>query len=698
MKLIHVRWIVPALLTLALTVPAGAEKDDLLDYLAAASFGQFVGEHMASALEAADEMQSAAIEASKELSAARRRFWASYPKGADRAAAEKEFTHLLWLKDFHYLSMAVADWGRRGMGSRPGPGQVMKMIAGDVDGGINPHAGPEFARWAEAIVRDIEAQAGGQSIESIMVPPGALLTAIDSRKDAYRVYQAARDWAEFDAANRDPEWVKTPRDYVAMVALRWGSKAPAEAVGIYDTMVEVLGEAHVQPVVDQVRKLGRDPDGGVKNLGTLRVFTVTQWREGSAATNQQNTPIPSGLAPLRARNPYTVLKALLVQGNPRHFLLGMIMNEHQTEDWTVANTHARRWQDAYGEQNVITAADRIRTAPKRMKDGWLHDPAPLGIRTTKPYIALQDLLAQSDPRGHVRLMLAFHDSMDNPGALDAAYAKVVAEHGEAKVLAAAKQIGAYWTLPRTMLPELCQDAMKRGAPGADDYKLWQAFLHTDPGMKKAGASGMMANPVYEAWARFAPGAQVTIKQDFATTWKHNNNRVELRPGAQMTEVLAESDAAKVVIANGLNKTHFTSRISPLFRMQAPISRIHQEKLKKIRSETIPVGSRSIVCDEYEKTEVGRSLTEPDLRQTTRICTSSEVPGGVVRYITEDEHTNYIHKQTQVVTAFSGSSAPVAKAEAEPVQNIDLSGLPCYRLAHSLQDGAARSTQGKPEVK
>jgi hypothetical protein len=159
--------------------------------IGAALFGAQVG----SALGAGVDFARVKAQVNAQIGAARRRFFAEYPKGRDFAQAEKEFANLLWEKDLYYMSMRLST------GSMPSTlGKLDAVTGGPLDNGIPSEAGAFFGRWVSGIRNHL----GAKSRAPLARFPSQseLLAALDANKDAYAQYKKARDEAEFEAQCR----------------------------------------------------------------------------------------------------------------------------------------------------------------------------------------------------------------------------------------------------------------------------------------------------------------------------------------------------------------------------------------------------------------------------------------------------------------------------------------------------------------
>ena len=242
-----------------------AKKYDPLDDVLPSLIGKNIGRSIATMLEGAVGMRAAAAEANAQIQSARTAFWRQYPSGTNFAAAEEEFARLLMQKDLHYLMLAAMNWGEQGRDSGRGAGHLLERIGGQIDNGISNYALPEFERWVEAVMENFKREEK-EGKDFVTLRLTFLSTAIQAAPKEYRIYQFARDWAEFDAANREPEWVQTPQGYAFYLITRYGKQSPVEARKLYLEMLETFGKSHVDHVAMKIRKAGIGKAGQSRNL------------------------------------------------------------------------------------------------------------------------------------------------------------------------------------------------------------------------------------------------------------------------------------------------------------------------------------------------------------------------------------------------------------------------------------------------
>lgn len=138
----------------------------------------------------------------REIQAARKDYWATYPDRPGFAQAEAAFAQKLYAKDLSYLNLARVD-GRCQGGDltryNTSVGTLMKLAGGEVDGGLAGGAASAFCTWVNA--------ARGRDVVSATKLP------------EYATYRRARDWSELVRAGRVT--FATPYDLLASKDPRW---------------------------------------------------------------------------------------------------------------------------------------------------------------------------------------------------------------------------------------------------------------------------------------------------------------------------------------------------------------------------------------------------------------------------------------------------------------------------------------------
>jgi len=524
---------------------AEAEKNSLMDNYAAMAIGSSLGESLGGALEAALAMPQAAANQANEIRAARKRFWAAYPDKPDFAQADAEFSRLLASKDMHNLYLEIlnksfeeqnAKSGRSGLPMRK---LMNKMGGGEIDGGIPSIALHQFHFWVDRVVDRLGEQNGGKPVTNPFAFGSMLLKAIKDTSKEYEFYKLQRDWAEFDRANRLPPWVKTPKDYVISLYIRYLTKGDygrvdsKEAADFYQDLVDVLGERHVHEMAEKHRQARRDKDGDIANvaaLGLIQHRAKIVNREVSYDLN--NDPVPSGLTWVWNRDPLYVWEAMLGAGDSQRFILASYVHYEERDEKNAREK--RKWKEAreimhsltlaYGQEAFSIASEKVYRATKRIGDGRLRDPKEIGVEEEyeRPLDAFLRLLKGKDSIAYIRYALAKHFKLNSAQELEDEYAELVGTFGEEKVKLVAEAIlgirshqfevcgGTYWVSKDDLI----------GGETTFRLLIEGLWLLSRPENNAESLPTAMENPAYNAWAHFAPGATASYEGSI------NNYRVK----------------------------------------------------------------------------------------------------------------------------------------------------------------------------
>ena len=435
---------------------------------------------------ARDQLTQQIWEFNKQIAEARAQFWATYPDKPGAAEAQKRFSDLLRQKDAYYLAVALG--GRL----------VDAGVEEQLDGGIRRSASPEFDDLVKAATERFR-------VGDMMQMGRQFFSAIDCCPTLYKAYVIERDWWEFDHVQRIPVGCAKPETYGACLYRRWGKVTGDEAGAMYDAMFGLLG---MQVVYDAAQKVMSAP----KTDSGLLVVTVPEpWKIGPGGSKvaDDDVPMPDGVIGVYS-NPLLALQILSTKDDDRRYLLYLLKGQWDRNNlslaptqWAFAAMLYDRLKIAFGEKDVLEAARALRTAKKRMTDGWVMDPKAIGSTRMTPFSALEDILSRKNPRGYVRnaLMFNLHDAqaaggppLKTPAEVDAAYKKFVSENGEDKVLNAAKQMAA----ERPNLNYFGELVMlKKVLDGSLTFK------------KPPAPETLVDFPEYLKWKKFAPGTKVS---------------------------------------------------------------------------------------------------------------------------------------------------------------------------------------------
>lgn len=313
-----------------------------------------VRENMGTALSEMRRANSDIAGFNTEIAVARQRFWAAFPDKPDFGDAQREFGGKLWAKDVFFLTTALPE-GADGRAAR-----IVQALVAKVDGGIRPNAYPAFLTLVDGLRRSLGAQSRN---DMVYVDGGRLMRALDANQDRLMAYKRARDLAEFLASGLDPRLYLSPKAYLLQVfetdllGMRWtaGVARPdpqQDALRTFDTLVSCLGEDAVLAAAKRVFEAKKDGNGNlatpapVKTQGGGDIVTTSplQWFEELLAEDARGYAV-------------TILRTSL------HYL---------PHSWAEATKEYQELVDAHGEEAVLSAADRVRRAPK-MPWGTLGD-------------------------------------------------------------------------------------------------------------------------------------------------------------------------------------------------------------------------------------------------------------------------------------------------------------------------------------
>jgi hypothetical protein len=250
--LIAVLLAVPGLLTTTSgqTRPRPSAGPDPLDEIMAGSLFPNV-EALGKAAESFGTAREAAAQATQEIAAARKAFWAQYPNGPRFKEVQATFARKLYAKDVALLTFARVD--RRCSGGvrsaqTEALGTVISAAGANIDGGVAPLASDTFCRWVQA--------AAGMSASTVTSHP------------FYESYRRDRDWYELHRAGKvriggldDLHTSNDVRWYV--MAMVWGSNDG-----------DVGKPPRPPSFPDQLERAQQRVDALVKTYGREKVFSV----------------------------------------------------------------------------------------------------------------------------------------------------------------------------------------------------------------------------------------------------------------------------------------------------------------------------------------------------------------------------------------------------------------------------------------
>jgi len=643
------------------------------------------------AVEEQQEINRLRIQVSQNMANARARFWATYPDKPGAQKAQADFAQYLWMKDISYLRQnlqAPELTDATGRQSTIGAARSLEaLFSVPVDNGIPQAATPEFQAWVNAVRKKVfEGHTSNSTDDAFM--QGFLSTwmgekfwnAVASADKEYQAYVMARDWWEFDNAKRVPAGYDAPDAYGALLFYRWEKVPMQQAIPLYQTFARLVGPDAARAAAKQVHDAPKDATG----LLVVTVKDPVKIGPGGTQVPDYDVPMPDNVIGTWA-SPVTAMQILATRGNARTYLLFLLreQNENGTRvnratEWTFAETAYNRLKLAFGETAVLDAAERVRTAKKRLTSNTVMNQEAIGATRNVPVEAFMDILARKDPAGYVKVALTFSGNLDTAAALDGAYRKFIADHGESNVLSAATRIAAgkpyfFYTAAR--------DAIEN-----------EMLRPTTPNVAPAATAD---SPTYLAWRDFAVGAKAIY--------------VDLKPGVtdplpanildRQTYQLRSTSATdvQVWITQVVYDPNGTAHPPRDSEQAYPAKAAPAGPPTRTGSETLTIKNQPVVT-RWEQTEnQSRGCTV-----TTTTWTNDDVPGGLVRKRTDTNCSNgsssandtwlesYQGTRTRAAAARPAPTTSVAANSAAPLPTVD-------RTVRPAPQQTAMSTQSDDEV-
>ncbi|HYC92452.1 MAG TPA: hypothetical protein VEO54_24815 [Thermoanaerobaculia bacterium] len=190
------------------------------------------------------EVSQEKAELTLDIAAAREAYWKRAAAGSDLAGVEMRYRELLWRKDLHYLTVAMADalkpFGRRG--PIRGVGSLMDVATLRIDGGIHAYARETFDGWTAV------------TIQALLNKP--FEAAMEESASAYADYIARRDVAEylFKSASSPLRSTNNDEYLVGFLLASESSATPAEAQQRSQAMRRLVGKNAFDRAVDDARQ------------------------------------------------------------------------------------------------------------------------------------------------------------------------------------------------------------------------------------------------------------------------------------------------------------------------------------------------------------------------------------------------------------------------------------------------------------
>ena len=638
--------------------------------------------------EAMERLVKAKLEFNRDIAEARAQFFQAYPDGPGVAQAEKKLTGMLHEKDLYYLFLVLfLPIDDMDIANRRGPDFLANIMdqnsGGKLDGGIRPSTMDEFHRWTFAVKRNMPPV---KTLADVFGTADRLKKAVAASNEDYLKYVKLRDYWEFNTAGKTlPEYLlpaeyNNKSKYGEFLYCRYGELPLPQAAAAYAQMVKLLGQSVVEAAADQVR-MAPKITSGARLVVTARE-PVTRTPSGNQVPDY-NAPAPENIIGTFG-GPLSAFEALAIRGDDRRYLLGLLTDENrpgwrthidQATKWQYADTTYRRFVIAFGEADVLQAAHLVRTATKRATNGSVMDPKAIGATRSDPYPAFEDIVTRKNPRGYVRSILAVNQKLDSAAAVDAAYAKLIAASNENTVLEAARAMAA--------------DKPHANYEGDLDTL---AKLVNNPQSLERPSVAQVDNPDFLIWKGFSAGAKASYVTHSLVPERPGST--QLVPGPiqvryTLTLKSIAPDQANVWLTETVfdrtgaahpphdTETAYPAKIQPPNVTPAAVSGSGQEILD--------IQGRKISTRWQSASPAGNC-------GLTKIWTSDEVPGGLVRK-REEVRCRGAQGNETTLESFEGSRQPgsiearIEKTDSAPPAPVTSVEAP----AVARGKGAAAST-------
>lgn len=375
----------------------------------------------------------------QQMEAARTAFWDAYASGEDTTEAEAEYAKLLATKDIILMVMAFADEASRVarkqlVPDRQEAGDTLADLARravmlETDGGIRPDAVSEFRAWYEAIDRRrTKAPAVVDAITAVPTAADAMAESIKAGDPEVAAYVAARNRAEKKAALHKLPFASDREYLLELLRLTWG---PDKDVAAWHAQREALaGKDMMQDLAALLRSAPKDRNG---NLST------------PAFVDDQGKAL---ILTLEER-----IDRFIGNGSAQLYAIWQIRLNMEVDWATARELYQTYWVGQFGEAVVLEAAEKVRSARKRvgplrelLVDKIADDSGPqYALIKLMPHNPYRDWplgsLESTEPEKFLLALVKENDSgvqywSDVPGRL----AEMKAEWGEENLLRQAQQL------------------------------------------------------------------------------------------------------------------------------------------------------------------------------------------------------------------------------------------------------------------
>ena len=364
----------------------------------------------------------------EQLDDARNAYWKQYSKGTVDEFVEARFSILLTKKDMLLMAGTFADEAARNgakvFGGRPRndlpplEDLMWWVLKKAIDHGVRPLAAGEFSKWREAVGRRRDKiQPKVNFFTAVPTAFLALEASIEAGDPEWRDYFNARNRAEKLAAlDRLP--FDSSRDYLlTRVELESNDKQLAKQWS--EQIEQIAGKQRMNRVADSLRKAGKDRDGNFDQSAFVdgdgdRLMLTTMDRADRSVGNS----------------------------DARLYALWQIRRQQHVSWAESQGIYQKYWVEPFGEQKVLEAAEKVRTARKtigRAHKEVLLNPIADTIWPEDAMIALmpQDpyrdkplgSLDSTDPQKFLYALLKQNTPVKHWVDIDDAYKKLAAEWG-----------------------------------------------------------------------------------------------------------------------------------------------------------------------------------------------------------------------------------------------------------------------------
>ena len=569
---------------------------------------------------------------------ARQAFWKTYPSQANRAIA-LTFADMLLTKELWFL-VQVLTMGRDGVA-----GPINELLMKLIDNGIPAEARPQFDAWVESVRTQLGAR---RPQDQVINNIDYLLPALAASRRAYLRYHSARDFAELDAAGRELEWVKDGRTFTIMLGIRYLDMLPAEAENEYRELARVFGK----PVVDQV---GERLRAARRTKGRLTDLPALGLQSSRIVLPGDDDPLVSnGVAVVAGSTPLVALRALVGRDDPERFLKARSADRGRIS-WAEVTTTFDTLVAAYGRQALLAAAGAIVRAPVH-SSGVVDLPDSPGV-SVSPFGAILSVAARRDAKGFARNAIAVSLKTSAAAAIDSEYRRLASLKGEPALVEVAGQIIKLAHTPKHLLSSAAAAAQSRARLDGDQVHDLIKDMLTGRVVLDLSTAAAIPNPRYVSWAGYRPGATATL---VGRTWTERDAGVNLfDPRATQPAPPARSSQKTISQETWVLESVSAERAIVRYRRSGPAGPSERDYVDRagfpaaghgdqmgrpwINDGNLPAHGK--LTEDQGEADCGvarlrrcRWLSQTDsagdVSQTMTVWLSDEVPGGLVRQVTE----------------------------------------------------------------